>query len=134
VRVLRSHGVRFVVIGGLAGRLWGSPTITNDLDICHARDDGNVVRLAAALVELEARLRGVPAGVPFLLDAATLKAGDHFTFGTRAGNVDCLGAPAGAGDFEGLWRAAEAMDVGGTTIRVSSLRDLIAMKLAAGRP
>jgi hypothetical protein len=64
--------VRFVVIGGLAGRLWGSPTMTNDVDFCYARDPLNLERLAAALIEHRARLRGVADDVPFLLDATTL--------------------------------------------------------------
>ncbi len=31
---LTSDGVEFVLIGGMAGRVHGSPTVTNDLDIC----------------------------------------------------------------------------------------------------
>ncbi len=31
---LSSGGVEFVLIGGMAGRVHGSPTVTNDLDIC----------------------------------------------------------------------------------------------------
>ena len=30
LQTLDKHGVRFVVIGGIAGRLWGSTTVTND--------------------------------------------------------------------------------------------------------
>jgi hypothetical protein len=30
---LQRHDVRFVIIGGIAGRLWGSPTTTSDVDI-----------------------------------------------------------------------------------------------------
>lgn len=47
--VLNRHGVDYVVVGGVAARLWGSPTMTNDLDVCYARDAGNLRRLAAAL-------------------------------------------------------------------------------------
>jgi hypothetical protein len=134
-RTLRKHGVRFVVVGGFAGRLWGSPTLTNDLDLCYARDRENLARLPAALKELRARLRGVPARVPFLLDARTLEAGDHFTFETRAGNLDMLGFPAGAAGFDGLLRTAAEMEIArGLRVPVASLEDLIRMKRAAGRP
>lgn len=68
LRTLVEHEVRFVVIGGLAGRLHGSTTVTNDLDICYARDEGNLDRLARALRDLNARLRGVEDAVPFVLD------------------------------------------------------------------
>ncbi len=128
------HGVRFVLIGGLAGRLWGSPTVTNDLDICYARHPENLERLAAALQDLDARLRGVPADVPFQLDTETLAGGDHFTFVTRAGNLDCLGFPAGSGGHDRLRATATRMDLGGMQVAVADLRDLIRMKQAAARP
>jgi hypothetical protein len=128
------HGVKFVLIGGLSARAHGSPRITNDLDICYARDDENLNRLAAALKELGARLRGAPQDVPLLLDARTLKAGDHFTFVTRGGGLDCLGTPAGSSGFDALDRNASTMKIFGLEIRVASLNDLIEMKLAAGRP
>lgn len=71
IRVLRDHDVRFLVVGGMASAVHGSPTITGDLDICYARDQGNLQALAAALQELRARLRGAEPGLPFLLDAET---------------------------------------------------------------
>lgn len=134
LRTLDEHRVRFVVIGGLAARLWGSPTLTNDLDVCYEREAENLERLAAALSHLEARLRGVDEEVPFPLDARSLAEGDRFTFVTRAGNLDVLGHPAGVGSFEELWRAAVVMDVGGLEVRVAALEDLNRMKRAAGRP
>jgi len=134
-RTLVKNGVRFVVIGGFAGRLWGSPSVTNDLDICYARDRANLARLAGALKELKARLRGVGEDVPFHLDARTLEASDHFTFATRAGNLDILGFPAGSGGFEKLVRTAEEMELDrGLRVPVASVEDLIRMKRAADRP
>jgi hypothetical protein len=128
------HHVRFVMIGGLAGRIWGSPTVTNDLDICYARPRANLERLADALRDLDARLRGVPEDVPFLLDVETLAAGDHFTCVTRAGNLDCLGFPAGSGGYEKLRATATGMELGEVEVLVADLRDLIRMKQASGRP
>jgi hypothetical protein len=128
------HGVRFVLIGGYAARLRGSPSITNDLDVCYERDDENLERLASALTELRAGLRGAPPDVPFILDAKTLRMGDHFTFVTDAGGLDCLGTPSGVGGFDDLERNASDMDLDGLTVRVSSIDDLMRMKRAAGRP
>ena len=54
--VLARHQVRLVVIGGIAATLQGSTTITNDFDICYARDRENIERLAAALNEVRATL------------------------------------------------------------------------------
>jgi hypothetical protein len=133
-RTLDRHDVRFVVIGGVGARLHGSPTVTNDTDICYKRSPENLEKLAAALHDLGATLRGVEEDVPFLLDAKTLAAGDHFTFRTRAGSFDCLGTPAGVGGFDELADRAIPFDVDGLTVLVASIDDLIRMKRAAGRP
>ena len=57
LRVFTGHGAPFVLIGGLAGRVWGSPTVTADLDVCYDRSPDNLQRLSDALVDLDARLR-----------------------------------------------------------------------------
>lgn len=134
LRVLSVHDVRFVLIGGLAARAWGTPVITQDVDICYARDRQNLERLAAALGELGATLRGAPPDLPFRLDAATLRAGDHFTFQTLLGPLDCLGAPSGASGFEALAHTSGEIDVNGVSVKVASIDELIRMKRAAGRP
>ena len=134
LRVLSDHQVDFVVIGGFAGRLWGSPTVTNDLDVCPSWDAANLERLAAALVELEARLRDVPADVEVPLDSRSLASGSNFTFATAAGGLDVLAAPAGGFDYQRLRDSARAMELDGLTVQFVDLDDLIAMKQAAGRP
>ncbi len=133
-RVLDGHEVRYVVIGGVGARLLGSPTVTRDTDICYERSPGNLERLSEALEDLDVRLRGLEDDVPFILDAQTLAAGDHFTFTSRAGDVDVLGTPAGVTGFDELDRRAVAFDLGDVTVRVASIDDLIRMKRAAGRP
>jgi len=134
VQTLQRHEVDFVIIGGVAGQLWGSPTITQDLDICYAREKTNLEHLAAALRELNAKLRGVKEDVPFQLDARTLFNGDSFTFTTDFGALDCLATPSGTSGYNDLKQAAETMPVGGgLKVRVCSIDDLIRMKRAAGR-
>ena len=58
--VLVRHEVRFVAIGGIAASLQGSTTITNDFDICYARDQENLERLTAALKEYGVTLQKEP--------------------------------------------------------------------------
>src|SRR5206468_2938302 len=130
------HGARFVLIGGYAAQIRGSPVITGDTDLCYSRDDDNLERMAAALQELGAKLRGrgIPDDIPFILDAETLRNGDHFTFSTVVGPLDCMGTPAGTNGFEDLDARATDEDIDGLVVRVASLDDLIRMKQAAGRP
>jgi len=135
LRTLQAHGVNFVVIGGFAARLMGSPSITNDTDVCYARARDNLERLAAALDELGARLRGVDDEVPIVLDAGTLERGENFTFVTSAGSLDVLGTPAGTRGFEELAANAARLDIGdGLSVDVADIDDLMRMKRAAGRP
>lgn len=134
VQALNRHEVDFVLIGGQAAILLGSARATFDIDIAYARDRRNLERLANALRELGASLRGAPDDVPFLLDAETLQRGMNFTFTTRFGPLDILGEPAGAPPYAELKRAAVATEVAGSLIPAASIDHLIAMKEAAGRP
>jgi hypothetical protein len=93
----------------------------------------NLERLAEALSELSAKLRGALPNVSFRLDAETLEAGLNFTFETRDGNLDIFGEPAGAPPYQELKRRASLELIEGLEIRVASLDHLIAMKQAAGR-
>jgi hypothetical protein len=134
IRLLSRHGVRWVLIGGLAAITHGSPLVTQDVDICHARGDDDLDRLAAALTEVHATLRGADPGLPFRPDARTLRAGDSFTFATDVGWLDILGTPAGTTGYEDLARTADTFDLFGQRVLVASVDDLIRMKRAAGRP
>lgn len=134
LRRLLEHGVDFVLIGGLAGMARGSSYPSYDVDIAYARAETNLERLASALNDLGATLRGAPRDLPFQLDARTLKAGVHFTFETRYGSLDILTDPDGAPSYEKLKAAAGApAEVEGEAIFVASLDHLIAMKEASGR-
>jgi hypothetical protein len=130
---LRRHNVQFIIIGGLAGNILGSDSITHDLDVCYKRDDANLHALARALREVGARLRGAPEGLPFILDAQTLENGDRFTFETIGGAFDCLGTPAGTKGYDDLYASTWIFELRGNALRVCSLDDLIRMKKAADR-
>jgi len=134
LQVLVDHDVRFVVIGGVAGATHGSPSVTQDLDVCHERGPENLARLSAALGSIHAALRGVDDDVPFVPNAEALEAGGHFTFTTDLGDLDCLGIPAGTLGYDDLVKTAIDVDLDGLVVAVASLDDLIRMKRAAGRP
>jgi hypothetical protein len=134
LRRLTAGGVDFVVIGGIALVLLGSPRMTRDLDIVFAPDDGNLDALGRVLVDLRATLRGVEEGVPFVPDGATLSNVQLLTLTTSAGWFDVHGSVDGAPPYPQLRRNAERCDLGDFSVLVASPDDMIAMKRAAGRP
>lgn len=77
---------------------------------------------------------GAPPGLPFRCDAATLKRGLNFTLTTDLGDIDLLGEVPGDGTFEKLAPHSVRVDLGGYEISCVSLRKLIDLKRAAGRP
>jgi hypothetical protein len=129
-----SRGVDFVVIGGIAAVLHGSPRATFDLDVCFATDESNLEALGEVLVGLDARLKGVADDIPFVPDAGTLRHVEALTLDTAAGELDVLAKPSGASRYDTLRRRADRFDLGGFSVLVASLEDLIAMKQAANRP
>ncbi len=134
LRALVRHKVRFIVIGGIAGALHGSATLTSDLDVVYDRDRDNIRRLAAALVELDARRRDLPAGLPAEIDERAVLNGANFHLITKFGELDCLGeTPAERLTYATLAVDAVRFDVGDVTVTVTSLDDLIRMKRATGR-
>jgi hypothetical protein len=97
VQALCDAGVDFVVIGGLAATLHGSAQVTYDLDICYSRALANLHRLIDALAPFHPRPRGIPFGLPFVWDAATLRNGTVFTLQTDLGEIDLLAEVTGLG-------------------------------------
>jgi len=134
IRLLGRHGVRYVLIGGLAAATHGTPLVTQDIDLCYARDADNLARLADALREIHAQLRGAEPGLPFKLDATAIREGDAFTFTTDVGWIDVIATPTGTYGYDDLARTAETYDLFGNRVLVASVDDLIRMKRAAGRP
>jgi predicted nucleotidyltransferase len=134
---LERHGVRYVVIGGLAATLHGSPVVTTDADICPARDRDNLDRLARALNELRARIRtaDVAGGLAFTCDAVFLSRIEVvLNLTTRFGDLDISIVPSGTGGFEDLRQQAVTISLAGHPVAVASLEDVIRSKEAANRP
>lgn len=130
---LDDHEVDFVIVGAIAMVLHGSARVTRDLDICYAREQANLERLARALKPLAPTLRGAPSDLPFVLDVPTLKAGLNFTLQSKAGDLDLLGEMTGIGGYAAVRRLSIAMPVYGRDLRVLGLDGLERAKRAAGR-
>lgn len=125
---LHRHGVEFIVIGGQAAALFGSPIPTYDVDLCYRRTPGNLRRLAAALAELKPTLRGAPPDLPFRLDAESLALGSNFTFVTTLGPLDLLGWVEPIGGYDELLPNVEGFQLGSVTVNVIGLDDLLTIK------
>ena len=131
---LSAGGVDFIVIGGVAAVIHGSAHVTYDLDILYRRTPENINRLVTALEPLTPYLRGAPEGLPFTFDAPTVTRGLNFTLTTSLGALDVLGEVAGGGSYDALISESGSVDIEGHAVRCVSLRRLIALKRAAGRP
>lgn len=128
VELFHRHGVRYVVIGGMAEVLQGGLRPTFDVDLCYDRSHDNLVALADALKEIHATLRGAPEGVPFILDARTLDMGSNFTFDTDLGPLDLLGWVEPIGDYHLIAAESRELPFGEGVITVLSIEALIRIK------
>jgi hypothetical protein len=135
IAILERHQVRYLIIGGLAAVLHGSPIVTADADICPARDGENLQRLAAALKDLQARLRveREPKGVAFPFERAFLANVQVLNLTTPYGDLDLSYVPAGTSGYDDLVRNASNLIIGGCSVQVASLDDVIRSKEAADR-
>jgi hypothetical protein len=136
IACLERHNVRYVLIGGLAAILLGSPQNTFDADICPARSGDNLERLAAALREMRARIRtpDIAGGLAFTCDAGFLQNIEILNLVTAYGDLDLTFVPSGTQGYEDLAERALMIDVKGYAVPVASIEDIIRSKEAANRP
>ena len=142
IGALNEARVEFIVIGGFAVAAHGFPRATKDVDIVPSPDAANLVRLAALLRDLDARVDGLGdfAADEFPhdpRDPQALREGGNFVLQTRLGRLDIMQWVPGIEPdlaYEHLQIAAVDTAFGGHPVRVCSRDDLIAMKRTAGRP
>lgn len=132
--MLAAAGVKFIVVGGVAGNLHGSARVTYDLDLVYSRDSENIRTIARLLSPLSPYLRGAPPGLPFTWDERTIRGGLNFTLTTTLGDLDLLGEIAGGGSYEQLLPYTQEINERGLRFRCVTLERLIQLKRAAGRP
>ena len=133
LEVLERHRVRYVVIGGLAATIHGSPYVTSDVDIVPATDRDNLQRLSDALTELDAQVRAPDGPSPFANDAESLGRVQILNLTTTAGDLDPTFVPAGTAGYADVARDAEVLEILGVEVWIASLADVIRSKEAADR-
>lgn len=123
-----AHRVKYLVIGGYALALHAEPRGTKDLDIFISPEPENALAARAALSKF-----GAP-GIDRLTAADLVEPGSFFRMGTPPVMVDILSRITGV-EFEAAWgRRVTAVVDDNLSVPVISREDLLAAKLAAGRP
>jgi hypothetical protein len=124
-----AHGVKYLIVGGYAVIFHAQPRFTKDIDFFIRADPANAQATYAALADFGAALAGVRAE-----EFADRSA--FFRFGRDPQGFDILPDLPGV-DFDAAWerRVEGVVDAqSGLKAFFISKNDLIAAKLAAGRP
>jgi hypothetical protein len=131
--VLIRHRVDFVIVGGVAASLLGSPLSTQDLDLLYDPAEDNLRRLLSALEELEAHYFD-PAGRHLVPDISRLETLKVHLLVTKFGRLDLLrdvGADLTYGD---LFGKTDTYEIRGSRVQALNLETLIRIKELVDRP
>lgn len=135
-RILNEEGVEYVILGGFAAVILGSPLPTEDIDVLPSRESTNLERLAQALSRMRAQIRTSGDPVPAPLDAGFLLQMPHIlNLVTDFGILDLTFTPAGPHGGYAEWNlGATTIEIADQlSVRVASLDDIIDSKRAANR-
>jgi hypothetical protein len=133
---LAEHGVEYLIVGGVAGRVQGAATTTQDLDIMPDPAPANLERLADALNALDVERKSAQSAAYQPVEsvhASVFRTEAICSFRTRLGVIDVLMELPGVGDFDAVRPNARRYEVGGREIVVASLDDVITSKETADR-
>jgi hypothetical protein len=125
---IRQNGVRSLLMGGQACVLYGAAEFSRDTDIMVVAEAANLVRLQAAVDELQAEVIAVP---PF--QDRFLLAGHAVHFRCRTPEaegmrLDVMAKLRGLPDFETAWNRRTTLETPLGAIEVLSLPDLVTAK------
>jgi hypothetical protein len=139
IETLARHNVQYLVIGGFAAELHDvAIPPTRDIDVTPAATENNLMKLAVALSELNARFRvldgpsdgvKIPGGITSMWLASMVTV----TLITNAGPLDIALRPDGTAGYDDLHESVTIVMYEGLEVPVASLADVIRSKEAAGR-
>lgn len=141
---LESHGVDYVLIGGIACLMHGASRVTVDTDVVAAVDRANAVRLLDALRALDAAVlvsrerMAIEDGEPWEVESLRrgpdgLADAEAWHFTTAAGPLDIVFHAAGVGGYHEHLPGSERRAVFGIEVNVAGLEDLIRSKESLSR-
>ncbi len=123
-RSLNKNRVRYLVIGGVACGIYGSPRVTVDVDIAIEPALENTIRLHKALIE-------AGFGTAHLTTPEKILANEINIFNDYI-KLDIITKPKGL-DFKKAWPRRSIRDIKGVKVKFISLDDLIKSKVASHR-
>jgi hypothetical protein len=132
LRLLHAHSVRYLIVGGEAVIYYGHSRLTGDVDLFFQRDEENIRRLFAALLEFW------EGDIPRVSSAdELLQPGVVVQFGAPPNRIDLLNAIDGV-SFPEAWEDRETailgLPAGEVPLPYIGLDGLIQNRRAAARP
>jgi hypothetical protein len=130
---LCASGVEFVLVGGLAAVIQGSPITTMDVDIVHKRTPDNIRRLICFLQMSEAVYRRPDDKIikPITGDLSGM---GHMLLKTRRGPLDILSFIEKRKTYEDLIGHTVVIPFRGYNLRVLDLKTMANLKRSSDNP
>jgi hypothetical protein len=125
LKLLRAHGVEYLLIGGYAVGVHGRPRFTNDLDVWVAIAPANAKRVVEALREFGFE-------DPGLSEDLFLKPDSIVRMGVEPVRIEIATAISGV-EFDECYRERVETELDGVPVSVINLHHLKINKLATGR-
>lgn len=133
IELLAGRGVEFIVVGGIAAILQGSPLTTQDVDVLYRTGQANLRRLVDVLDEMDASYAD-PAGRTIRPDVERLTSMRVHLLNTRYGRVDLMRTVGHDLAYEHLVDRTRELEIGTSRVRVLELEAIIETKEQADRP
>jgi predicted nucleotidyltransferase len=126
LRSLNAAGVRYLIVGGYAVMVHTEPHYTKDLDLWIEPTEVNAQKLLAGLGEFGAPVADVQP-------SDFVQPETFYQIGVEPVRVDILTSVTGL-NFESAWAHRITVDFEGEPACVLSRQDVLAAKIASGRP
>lgn len=134
LRRLNQHEVEYVLVGGMAGVLYGSSLVTEDVDVCTPFEPKNLAKIVSALGDLNPRHRTNPNHPPMTPKAVDLAGFKNLYLITDLGQIDLLSEISGVGGYPEVSRHSIAANLRDLVCKVLDIDSLIRARRAVGRP
>ena len=123
IKSLNEFNVRYLLVGGWAVGIYGTPRATKDIDFLVDVDDENIEKLQKALYKF---------GAPTVESKVFQEKGSVFRLGRSPVQIDIINEASGI-SFNGCYSRRNVISVEDTQISIISKEDLIKNKKASGR-